>query len=95
MGADYAASKAGMVSMTMSLAFEAAAFGIRVNAVSPGLVETDMTAVLNKEQKHGIGIPMGRLAQPAEIATVVAFLLSDEASYITGQVLNVDGGLFA
>ena len=95
MGADYAASKAGLVSMTMSLALEAAAFGIRVNAVSPGMVETDMTSVLNEEQKRGIGIPMGRFARPAEIASVVAFLLSDESSYITGQVLHVNGGLFA
>lgn len=93
MGADYAASKAGMVSMTMSLAFEAAAFGIRVNAVSPGMVETDMTSVLSREQKDGLKIPMGRLGRPEEIASVTAFLLSEWSSYITGQVLHVNGGL--
>jgi len=93
MGADYAAAKAGLVSLTKSLAFEAARFGIRVNAVSPGMVETDMTAVLPEETKQSLPIPLGRLARPAEIARVVAFLLSDDASYITGQVIHVNGGL--
>jgi 3-oxoacyl-[acyl-carrier protein] reductase len=93
MGADYAAAKAGLVSLTKSLAFEAARFGIRVNAVSPGLVETDMTAVLSEETKQSFPIPMGRLARAPEIASVVAFLLSDDASYITGQVIHVNGGL--
>jgi 3-oxoacyl-[acyl-carrier protein] reductase len=94
MGADYAASKAALVSMTKSLALEAARFGIRCNAVSPGLVETDMTAMLTEENRTGLRIPLGRLAQPGEIAGAVAFLLSDDASYLTGQVLHVDGGLW-
>ena len=93
MGADYAAAKAGLVSLTKSLAFEAARFGIRVNAVSPGMVETDMTAVLSEETRQSLHIPLGRLARPSEIASVVAFLLSDDASYITGQVIHVNGGL--
>ncbi len=92
MGADYAASKAGLVSMTKSLAFEAARSGIRVNAVSPGMVETDMTAPLTDEMKKGLGIPMGRLASPKEVASVVCFLLSDDSAYITGEVLHVNGG---
>ena len=94
MGADYAAAKAGLVSLTQSLAFEAARFNIRVNAVSPGMVETDMTAVLPEDTRQSLAIPMGRLAQPPEIASVVAFLLSDAASYITGHVIHADGGLW-
>lgn len=94
MGADYAASKAGLVSMTQSLAFEAARFGIRVNAISPGMVETDMTAILPEETRKSLNIPLGRLAKPDEIANTVLFLLSDASAYITGQVLHVDGGLW-
>jgi len=94
MGADYAAAKAGVVSLTKSLAFDAARFGIRVNAVSPGMVETDMTTVLPEETRQGLRIPMSRFAAPAEIATVVAFLLSDDSSYITGETIHVDGGLW-
>jgi len=94
MGADYAASKAGLVSLTKSLAFEAARLGVRVNAISPGLVETDMTEFLPADMRKGLNIPMGRFAVPEEVASVAAFLLSEASGYITGQVLHVDGGLF-
>jgi 3-oxoacyl-[acyl-carrier protein] reductase len=94
MGADYAASKAALVSLTQSLALEAARFGIRCNALSPGFVETDMTAEMPDDARAGLGIPLGRLARPEEVAAVTAFLLSDESSYMTGQVLHVDGGLW-
>jgi len=92
MGADYAAGKAGIISLTKSLAFEAARFNIRVNAVSPGFVETDMTMPITPEQREKIAIPMGRFARAEEIASAVCFLISDDSSYITGQVLNVNGG---
>ena len=94
MGADYAASKAGLVSLTRSLALEAARFGIRCNAVSPGFVDTEMTTDLSEDNRKRLAIPLGRLAKPSEIAAVVAFLLSSEASYLTGQVIHVDGGLW-
>jgi len=94
MGADYAAAKAGLVSLTKSLALEAARFGIRCNAISPGLVETDMTADLPEANRESLNIPLRRLARPEEIASVAAFLLSDASSYMTGQVLHVDGGLW-
>jgi len=94
MRADYAASKAGLVSLTKSLALEAARFGIRVNAVSPGMIETDMTACIPAESRVRLGIPLGRLGHPREVAEAVVFLLSEHASYITGEVLHVDGGLW-
>lgn len=94
MGADYAASKAGLVSLTYSLALEAARLGIRVNAVSPGMIETDMTAHLTAELRTNVGIPLQRFGKPEEVAQVVAFLLGDASAYMTGQVVHVDGGLW-
>ncbi len=94
MGADYAASKAGLISLTRSFALEAARFGIRCNAVSPGMVETEMTEGLTEENIRNLAIPLKRLGKPEDVANVVAFLISEEASYLTGQVIHVDGGQF-
>ena len=93
--ANYAAAKAGMIGFTKSVAKELASRGIRVNAVAPGCIDTDMTAVLSDAVKEDMlkSIPLGRVAQPEEVAKAVVFLASDNASYITGQVLNVDGGM--
>ena len=92
---NYAASKAGIIGMTKSLAKELGSRGVTVNAVAPGFVQTDMTDVLGEEMKENLQktIPMGRLGAPEDIANAVAFLAGDEASYITGQVLHVDGGM--
>ncbi|HEY1620615.1 MAG TPA: 3-oxoacyl-ACP reductase FabG [Streptosporangiaceae bacterium] len=93
--ANYAASKAGLVGLARSLARELGSRGITANVVAPGFVETDMTDALGADRKKAIvsGIPLGRIAAAAEIAAAVAFLASQEAGYITGAVLPVDGGL--
>ena len=92
---NYAASKAGMVGMTKSLAYEVASRGITANAVAPGFIETAMTDKLNDEQKSGIlgQIPAGRMGTPAEIAAAVLYLASEEAGYVTGATLHVNGGM--
>ena len=92
---NYAASKAGVIGMTKSAAKELASRGITVNAIAPGYIETDMTNVLSDKVKEETmkQIPLGRLGQTGDIAAAAAFLASDEAGYITGQVLAVDGGM--
>ena len=92
---NYAASKAGVIGMTRSLAREVASRDITVNAVAPGFIRTDMTDVLSDAVKEGIlrSIPLGKLGEAEDVANTVLFLASDEAAYITGQVLSVDGGM--
>jgi 3-oxoacyl-[acyl-carrier protein] reductase len=93
--ANYAAAKAGMIGMVKSLAKEVGARGIRVNAVAPGYIATDMTAGLSDEQRTQVqaGTPLGRLGTPEDVSGVVAFLCSPDAAFITGSVIRVDGGL--
>jgi 3-oxoacyl-[acyl-carrier protein] reductase len=93
--ANYCASKAGMVGMTKSLASEVASRGVTINNVAPGFISTPMTDVLTDEQKSRIlsGIPMGSMGSAKDIASAVAFLATQEASYITGQTLHVNGGM--
>jgi 3-oxoacyl-[acyl-carrier protein] reductase len=93
---NYSASKAGIEGFTRSLAKEIGSRGITVNTVAPGFIDTDMTKSLPKEQKDGLlaQIPMGRLGEPSEIAKVVGFLVSEQASYITGETLHVNGGMY-
>lgn len=92
---NYAASKAGLVGLARSLARELGSRSITTNVVAPGFVDTDMTAVLSEEQKAAIRtqVPLGRYADPAEVASAVTWLASDGAAYVTGAVIPVDGGL--
>jgi len=94
--ANYSASKAGLIGVTKSLANEVASRGVRVNALAPGFIESDMTAAIPQEAKEKMigSIPMKRIGKPEDIAEAALFLASDSSSYITGQVLPIDGGMF-
>ena len=92
---NYSASKAGVIGFTKSLAKEVASRNILVNAIAPGFIDTDMTKVLSDNVKEGINaqIPLKRMGTPKEVAKVVKFLASEDSSYVTGQVINIDGGM--
>ena len=92
---NYSASKAGIIGFTKSLAKEVASRNILVNAIAPGFIDTDMTSVLSDAVKEGINaqIPLKRMGTPREVAKVVKFLSSEDSSYVTGQVINIDGGM--
>ncbi len=94
--ANYSASKAGLIGLTKTTARELAPRGITVNAIAPGFIETDMTASLSEKARNAmlIQVPLGRAGQPEDIAAAVAFLASENASYITGQVIHVSGGMY-
>lgn len=94
--ANYCASKGGVNSFTKTAALELAAYQIRVNAVAPGMIKTQMTDAIPEEAREKMlhSIPLGRIGEPQDIADTVAFLLSDKASYITGQIISVNGGMF-
>ncbi|MFT9847896.1 3-oxoacyl-[acyl-carrier-protein] reductase [Aneurinibacillus sp. REN35] len=94
--ANYVAAKAGVIGMTKSVARELASRGITINAVAPGFIETDMTSILGDDTKESLlsQIPLGRLGKPQDIADIVSFVASEKASYITGQVFHVDGGMY-
>ena len=92
---NYAAAKAGMIGMTKSLATEVATRGITVNCVAPGFIETAMTAALSEDQRRRLleRVPVGRLGAPADVAAAIGYLASEEAAYVTGQTLHVNGGM--
>ena len=94
--ANYCAAKAGLIGLSKSLAQEIGSRGITVNVVAPGFIESDMTDALSEEQKVALikGIPLGRMGAPKDIAEVVRFLASEKASYITGQTIHVNGGMY-
>jgi 3-oxoacyl-[acyl-carrier protein] reductase len=92
----YVSSKAGLIGLTKALAKELASRNVTVNAITPGFIETDMTAALNEKQReeHMKAIPLGRYGQAAEVADLVTFLASDSAAYITGQIIGINGGMY-
>jgi 3-oxoacyl-[acyl-carrier protein] reductase len=94
--ANYSASKAGLIGLTKTLAQEMASRNITVNAIAPGYIQTDMTAVLPEEVKAKIlaSVPLGRIGKPDDIANAIKFLVSEDAGYITGHVLAINGGMY-